>query len=73
MDQSKEKTVTEQPTIGDTPAARRAARISAAKALVKANRRLGRETDPAIATLADAGSRAGQFRVGVQDGRRAAS
>lgn len=51
--------------VGDTPATRRAARISAAQALVKANARLGKQTDPAIVALANAHSRG-------QDARRAA-
>ena len=39
---------------GDTPAARRAARISAAQAVVKANKRLGRVTPRAVEVLASA-------------------
>lgn len=58
---------------GDTPAARRSARISAARAIVKADKRLGLTTPPAIVTLANAVRRTDQVATGTKDGNRAAS
>lgn len=48
---------------GDTAEARRAARISAAQAVVKANKRLGRTTPAAVEVLANASASSTPERV----------
>ena len=73
MDYRKAAAMSEQARVGDTAEARRAARISAAQALVKANRLVGKVSDPAIVALANARSRKGEFLSGTEEGRRVAN
>lgn len=69
----KVEVMTEVDEDGDTPAARRSARISAARALVRADKRLGLTTDPAIVALANASRRTEEFERGTEGASRSVS
>ena len=69
-----ERSTTDGPEAGtDTPAARRAARISAARALVKVQQRLGKASLPSVVALANAGPTADPTADRPAPGRRLAS